>query len=136
MVVAFAASLGLGIAVARRPRSRFDALVNLVCFAGVSLPTFWLALILILVFAHGLGWLPASGIGSGGDAGIADWLRHLVAGQWRAADHRQHRRLYVLCVRCDDARRAGARTIRTARAKGASEARVVRRHATRRAGAR
>ena len=64
-VIAFAASLGLGIAAARRPRSRFDAAVNFACFAGVSVPTFWLALILILVFAQGLGWLPAGGMGGG-----------------------------------------------------------------------
>src|SRR5947209_18643389 len=61
-VLAFALALGLGTAAARRPGSRLDAAVNLFCFAGISLPTFWLALILILVFAAGLGWLTASGI--------------------------------------------------------------------------
>src|SRR5215831_5966556 len=55
---ALAAALGLGTAAARRPGSRLDAAVNLFCFVGVSLPTFWLALVLILVFAAGLGWLP------------------------------------------------------------------------------
>src|SRR5712692_2069444 len=43
-VLALLAALGLGIAAARRPNSRLDATINLVCFAGVSLPTFWLAL--------------------------------------------------------------------------------------------
>ena len=60
-VLALVLALSLGIAAARRPNSRLDAAINLLCFAGVSMPTFWLALVLILVFAAGLGWLPASG---------------------------------------------------------------------------
>ncbi len=36
--------------------------VNLVAFAGISVPSFWLALMLILIFAVTLGWLPAGGI--------------------------------------------------------------------------
>src|SRR5437588_9905224 len=77
-VLALGLALGLGTAAARRPNSRLDAAINLFCFAGVSLPTFWLALILILVFAAGLGWLPASGIATPGAGGVADRLRHLV----------------------------------------------------------
>ncbi|HEU0215539.1 MAG TPA: ABC transporter permease, partial [Stellaceae bacterium] len=76
-VIAFAAALGFGIAAARRPRSRLDAVVNLGCFAGVSVPTFWLALILILIFAQGLGWLPAGGMGDE-QSSVAERLRHLV----------------------------------------------------------
>src|ERR1700727_1518420 len=77
-VLAFAAALGLGIAAARRPGSRLDAALSLGCFAGVSAPTFWLALILILVFAETLGWLPAGGTGGGQNGDLADRLRHLI----------------------------------------------------------
>lgn len=124
-VVAFAASLGLGIAAARRPRSRFDGAVNLACFAGVSVPTFWLALILILVFAAGLGWLPAGGVGGG----VADRLRHLVlpVATLAVASIGGYTRYVRAAMR--DA--LGQDHIRTARAKGASEARVVWRHALR-----
>jgi peptide/nickel transport system permease protein len=127
-VVAFAAALGLGIAAARRPRSRFDAAVNFICFAGVSLPAFWLALILILIFAQGLGWLPASGMGDG-KAGAADWLRHLVlpVATLTIASIGGYTRYVRAAMR--DA--LGQDHIRTARAKGASEARVVVHHALR-----
>ena len=127
--VAFAASLGLGIAAARRPRSRFDTAVNFGCFAGVSLPTFWLALILILVFAQGLGWLPASGIGGGEGANAADRLRHLIlpVATLTIANIGGYTRYVRAAMR--DA--LGQDHIRTARAKGASEARVVWRHALR-----
>src|ERR1700687_2369227 len=62
-VLALGLALVLGTAAARRPNSRLDAAINLFCFAGVSMPTFWLALVLILVFAAGVGWLPAGGHG-------------------------------------------------------------------------
>ena len=128
-VIAFAAALGLGIAAARRPRSRLDAAVNLGCFAGVSLPTFWLALILILIFAQGLGWLPASGMGDGDQAGLAERLRHLVlpVATLTIASLGGYTRYVRAAMR--DA--LGQDHIRTARAKGASEARVVWRHALR-----
>ena len=128
-VLAFAASLGLGIAAARRPRSRFDSAVNLACFAGVSLPTFWLALILILVFAEGFGWLPASGMGGGASGSFADWLRHLVlpVATLTIASIGGYTRYVRAAMR--DA--LGQDHIRTARAKGASEARIVWRHALR-----
>ncbi|HZK90746.1 MAG TPA: ABC transporter permease [Stellaceae bacterium] len=126
---AFAASLGLGIAAARRPRSRFDAAVNLACFAGVSLPTFWLALILILVFAQGLGWLPASGMGSAGNGGLWDWLRHLVLPVATLAIASIGG--YTRYVRAAMRDALGQDHIRTARAKGASEARIIWRHALR-----
>src|SRR5215469_939193 len=128
-VIAFAAALGLGIAAAQRPRSRFDRAVNLACFAGVSLPTFWLALILILIFAQGLGWLPASGMGDGDQAGLAERLRHLVlpVATLTIASLGGYTRYVRAAMR--DA--LGQDHIRTARAKGASEARVVWRHALR-----
>src|SRR6202051_4296717 len=73
-VLALGLALALGTAAARRPNSRLDAAINLFCFAGVSMPTFWLALILILVFAAGFGWLPASGIARAGASGFVDLL--------------------------------------------------------------
>ncbi len=76
--LAFALALALGIAAARRPGAPLDAIVNAVSFVGISIPSFWLALILILVFAVTLGWLPASGVAAVGDGGLGDRARHLV----------------------------------------------------------
>jgi peptide/nickel transport system permease protein len=128
-VIAFAAALGLGIAAARRPRSRLDAAINFGCFAGVSLPTFWLALILILIFAQGLGWLPAGGMGDGEQGDFAERLRHLAlpVATLTIASLGGYTRYVRAAMR--DA--LGQDHIRTARAKGASEARVVWRHALR-----
>ena len=51
----------LGILAANRPRSFYDRLVSAFSFAAISIPGFWLALMLILLFAVTLGWLPTSG---------------------------------------------------------------------------
>ena len=128
-VLAFAIALGLGIAAARQPRSWLDAAVNLFCFAGVSLPTFWLALVLILVFAAGFGWLPASGIATAGAGDIGDRLRHLILPV--ATLTLVSAASYTRYVRAAMREALAQDHIRTARANGAGEARVIFHHALR-----
>ena len=128
-VLALGLALGLGTAAACRPNSRLDAAINLFCFAGVSMPTFWLALILILVFAAGLGWLPASGIATAGTRSLGDRLSHLVLPV--ATLTLASIGGYTRYVRAAMREALAQDHVRTARAKGASEARVVLHHAMR-----
>src|SRR5947209_8461595 len=74
LIFSLALALALGVASALKPGGWVDTLSSLFAFAGISVPTFWLAIILILGFAVGLGWLPASGMGDG----FADQARHMV----------------------------------------------------------
>ena len=57
-ILALAIALPLGVIAAVRPRTWVDYAINLFAFAGFSLPSFWLALLLILLFSVTLGWLP------------------------------------------------------------------------------
>ena len=128
-VLALGLALALGTAAARRPNSRLDAAINLFCFAGISVPTFWLALVLILVFAAGLGWLPAGGLATAGASGLADRLRHLALpvltlSLASAGGYTRYVRAAMRDALAQD-------HIRTARAKGAGEARVILHHAMR-----
>jgi peptide/nickel transport system permease protein len=85
--------------------------------------------VLILVFAVGLGWLPASGIATVGIGGLADRLRHLalpVATLTTASVGG-----YTRYVRAAMREALAADHIRTARAKGATEVRVIVHHALR-----
>jgi peptide/nickel transport system permease protein len=61
LVLAVAAGIPLGLLSARYRGRAPDLLVRLVSVVGVSMPVFWLALILQIVFAQKLGWLPAAG---------------------------------------------------------------------------
>jgi peptide/nickel transport system permease protein len=71
-------ALPLGIVGAVRRHGWFDRLTTALAFAGISLPVFWFGLLLQLVFAVTLGWLPSSGRSSVGGGGFADRAGHLV----------------------------------------------------------
>jgi peptide/nickel transport system permease protein len=82
-----AAAIGgilLGSAAARRAGGLYDAALTAVTLAGYATPVFWLAQVLIVIFAVTLHWLPAQGMlsidqGSGTLASVVkDYLRHLV----------------------------------------------------------
>ncbi len=66
-VLALAIALPAGIYAATRPQSLVDHGINLLAFAGISIPPFWLAILLIILFSVTLGWLPAGGMGEGRD---------------------------------------------------------------------
>ena len=77
-VLALVIAIPAGILAAVYQRTWIDYVINLVAFAGFSVPSFWLALLLILLFSVHLGWLPASGVQSVGRDDVADWLLHLI----------------------------------------------------------
>lgn len=128
-IVALAIGIPLGVIAAAKPGSLVDGTVNLYCFLAVSTPTFWLALILIMVFAVTLGWLPAGGTGTEG--GFLNAVRHLIlpvatlALVEAGAFARYTRAAMVEAMRQD--------WVRTAHAKGASLPRILVRHALRNA---
>jgi len=125
VIVALAAGT---LAVARRG---FDRATMIGSVAGISLPVFWFGLVLQLVFANGLGWLPSSGRSSFGDADLADRLLHLVLpaivlASAQAAGWSRYLR--------GSLRQAMAMQFTTAaRARGVSERRIVLHHALRNA---
>jgi len=121
--------IALGVIAGAAPRSIRDYAINIVAFAGISVPPFWVALLLILIFAVAFGWLPAGGVSL--DGTLWGELRHMalpvlaltiasVGGYTRYA-----RAAIIETMRQD--------YVRTARAKGLSRARVVTRHALRNA---
>ena len=63
MAVAIPLGLGMGIVAAAYPRSAWDRMVTVLSLAGVSIVQFWLGLMLIVLFAVQLGWLPTGGYG-------------------------------------------------------------------------
>jgi len=114
--------VGLGILAAVRRGTAADALAMFVSLIGISVPSFWLGLIFIVVFGVLLGWLPVSGYGG---------LQHLlmpgiVLGSVYAAQVSRLTRTSLLEVLAQD-------YVRTARAKGLAEYVVIVKHALRNA---
>lgn len=129
-VIAVGIAIPIGTLAASRPRSVLDYGVNLYAFAGISIPSFWLALMLIIVFSVFLGWLPAGGIARA-DAGFLEFASYMVLPVATIAtlsigSYSRYTRSSMLETLRQD-------YIRTARAKGASRRRVIWRHALRNA---
>jgi peptide/nickel transport system permease protein len=123
IVVAFA--LPLGVAAAARRGRTLDFLATILSQVGVAVPNFWLGLIFILVFATGLGWLPAGGF-PGWDAGFWSGIRSLILPAFALA--LPQAALLTRVVRSATLEVIGADFVRTARAKGVSSSRTLIRH--------
>jgi peptide/nickel transport system permease protein len=130
MAIALAIGVPAGILSAARKGTSVDVIANLLALSGLSVPHFWLGIMLILLFAVRLGWLPASGY-------VPPWedlrqnltailLPSFVLGTGVAGVMMRHTRSAMLQT-------LGADYVRTARAKSVPERLVVLKHALRNA---
>ena len=128
MIIALAIGIPAGIVSAARKGTPLDVGANLLALSGLSVPHFWLGIMLILFFAVRLGWLPASGY-------VPPWeglgrnlttlaLPSFVLGTGVAGVLMRHTRSAMLQT-------LDADYVRTARAKGVPERAVVLKHALR-----
>src|SRR4051812_36048358 len=130
LLIALAIGVPAGIIAAVKNNTAVDYGVTMAALWGLSIPNFWLGILLILFFSVELGWLPASGFVSPGESLKQNLLTLLmpafVLGNAIAAVMMRHTRSAMLQVLSSD-------YIRTARAKGLGELRVILRHAFRNA---
>ena len=122
IVVAFVLAFVLGSLSALHPLSWVDRATTFVSLVGITVADFWLALVLILVFAVHLGWLPTSGTG-----GLAYLVLPGITLAWRPLGR------MAQVVRSSVCEQMSACYITTARAKGLSERAVLARHVLRNA---
>jgi peptide/nickel transport system permease protein len=78
LLISLVAALTFGVLAARRQYGFFDNATSFISYFGLAMPVFWFGLMLQLLFAVHLGWLPSAGMYSAGGSGIADLARHLV----------------------------------------------------------
>jgi peptide/nickel transport system permease protein len=132
-LIAFLIAVPIGVYSALRQYSAQDTVFTVFAYVGMSIPSFFLALGLIYIFALRLGWFPVAGlmtIGPGGGT-VVDRLRHLAL-PWTAqavmqlAGLARHTRSSMLEVLRQD-------YVRTARSKGLTERVVIYKHALRNA---
>jgi len=126
MLVALLVGLPIGIFAALGRGTPFDYGASLFGLAGLSIPHFWLGIMLILLFSVNLGWLPAGGFvppseSVGGNL-LSMLMPALVLGTGTAAIMMRHVRSAMIEAMKQD-------YVRTARAKGVRESTIVLRHA-------
>jgi peptide/nickel transport system permease protein len=131
IVVAAVVALPLGVFGALRRGGWVDHTTTVVAFAGISLPVFWVGLLLQLIFAVGLGWLPSSGRTSFGDGGMLDRLSHIIMPAIVLAA--LHAAAWSRFLRSSMGNAIRQRFVLAARARGVPERRVVWKHALRNA---
>ncbi|MCY1667048.1 ABC transporter permease [Rhizobium sp. SL86] len=130
MIFAFVIGVPMGILAAVKKNTVLDYVASIVALSGLSVPNFWLGIMLILLVSVNLGWLPASGY----ESIFVDPVRSLqtmimpsfVLGTALAATLMRHTRSAMLSVLSAD-------YIRTARAKGLSPREVILSHSFRNA---
>jgi len=130
LLVALAIGLPAGIIAAVKHGTPVDYGASMAALWGLSIPNFWLGILLILLFSVELGLLPASGFVSPGESLKQNLLTLImpafVLGNAIAAVMMRHTRSAMLQVLSAD-------FVRTARAKGLPEVQVILRHALRNA---
>ena len=130
IVIAFLIGVPMGILAATHKNTVLDYVANIVALSGLSIPNFWLGIMLILLVSVQLKWLPASGYEPIFDDPVRS-LRTMimpafVLGNALAATLMRHTRSSMLSVLNSD-------YIRTARAKGLPERSVILQHSFRNA---
>jgi peptide/nickel transport system permease protein len=130
LTLALAVSIPLGIAAARRPGSLVDVAVSASAAISLSMPNFWLGIILIYVFALKLGWLPSGGFVPFRDDPLQNLKLMILPTLTLATGYIGSQARFMRSTMLDV---LGQDYVRTARAKGLVERTVVRRHAARNA---
>jgi peptide/nickel transport system permease protein len=128
LLVAVSVAIPIGVVAAVRRNTAWDVLASSVSLCGVSIPNFWLGIMLILLVSVRLGWLPASGFVPLAEDFTGNLKRMLmpalVLGSGLAAALMRQTRNAMIEVLSTD-------YVRTARAKGLAQPAVVVRHALR-----
>lgn len=133
LVLEFIIAIPIGIIVALKKNSVLDYVLTFLTFVGISLPNFWLALIMLMIFSYNLGWFPSGGMQTSGTTfswsdwnSVVDRLRHMtmpltVMTLGALAGTMRYTRAAVLDVIHQD-------YVRTAKAKGLPYNTVIMRH--------
>ncbi len=137
LLLIIAIAIPVGVYSATRPYSVGDRITTVLVFIGFATPTFWLSLLMMMLFSVKLGWLPISGLKSLNYASLSMWGQvldkalHLILPLFVSAFggiagmSRYMRSSMLEAIRAD--------YITTARAKGLSETTVIYKHALRNA---
>jgi peptide/nickel transport system permease protein len=129
LLISLVCALVFGVLAATRPYGIFDNVTSFISYFGLAMPVFWFGLMLQLLFAVRLGWLPSAGMYSPQEGGLGDLLRHLILpaftiGIGSIAGWSRY-------VRSSTVEQLTQDYVRSARSKGLAERRVMTGHVLR-----
>jgi peptide/nickel transport system permease protein len=124
-------ALLFGVGAALRPYGIFDSVTALIAYFGLAMPVFWFGLMLQILFAVKLGWLPSAAMSSPDGGGALDLLRHLILPAFTIAIGSMAS--WSRYIRASTIEVIGQDYVRTARAKGLREQVITMRHVLRNA---
>ncbi|MCP3773484.1 ABC transporter permease [Paenibacillus sp. MZ04-78.2] len=128
--LALAIAIPLGILCAVKANSRLDQLISGITFVGISLPGFWLGLLLMMFFAVKLGWLPSGGLQTiNAPSGLWDRVLHLILPVFTIACSEVA--VWIRYVRSSMLEVINQDYMRTAKAKGLRDGRILTVHGLR-----
>lgn len=124
IIIGLLVGIPMGVVSATKQYSVFDYTSMTFALVGISVPTFWLAMMVVLLFSVNLGWLPSVGMGEGS---LIDIIKHLILpsiclATGPTATFARFTRSSMLDITKQD-------YIKTARAKGLKEKLVIWKHA-------
>jgi peptide/nickel transport system permease protein len=127
MLCALIFALPLGVLSALKPKGKLAQAINFFCYAGISIPPFWLGLMLMSLFAVSLGWFPAGGMPDQAGANsrfisIQYYILPVAALTLASIGG------YTRYIRASIIETLSNDHVRTARAKGLSTARIIKSH--------
>ena len=125
-IIAIVLGTWIGIQGATHRNSFFDYLATIGAMVALSIPTFWFGLVGIYFFTLKLGWLPAGNMYTIGDGSILDYAHHLILPS--VVLSLVHVAIWSRYMRTATLDAIGQEFVKTARAKGASERRVLMKH--------
>jgi len=129
LVLALVFALFFGVVAAVNPYGWFDNITALLSYFGLAMPVFWFGLMLQIVFAVKLGWLPSGGLHDPHNPGTLDTLKHLILPAVTLAIGSIA--VWSRYIRSSTIESLQQDYVRTARAKGLAERKVLSRHVLR-----
>lgn len=126
LIIALIIGVPAGIIAAKKQNTIIDYSVTTLSLIGVSMPIFWLGVMLVLYFSVNLQWLPATGMGSL-DNGFGDFISHLLLPSLALATIPTAQ--FARIIRSSMLETISQDYIKTARSKGLTEFKVINKHA-------
>jgi peptide/nickel transport system permease protein len=123
LLFAVLAAIPLGLLAGICKNGWLDRIISVITYIGISVPSFWFGIMLIIVFALRLNWLPSSGMRTIGVYSISDLIRHgilptIVLGFLNMA-------VFIRYIRVNVISQMGEDYVMTALSKGASQSRIL-----------